>query len=119
MNDEAVRRWWRRLVLTSVSPGAAVALRRMNMEIDARHTLPAIRVPTLVLCRTGDGNYPDQARYIADRTPSAEFIELPGDDHAYFVDPEQIKKTLAVLIGFGIYSRHGIDRVDSSLDCFN
>ena len=62
-SDEAVRRWWRRLVLTSASPGAVVDLRRMNMEIDARHTLPAIRVPTLVLCRVGDGDYPNQARY--------------------------------------------------------
>lgn len=88
--DEAVRRWWRRLVLTSASPSAAVGLRRMNAEIDARHTLPAIRVPTLVLCRVGDGDYPDQARYIADRIPGADLVELPGNDHAYFVDPEQI-----------------------------
>jgi class 3 adenylate cyclase len=90
--DEAVRRWWRRLVLTSASPSAVVALRRMNMEIDARHTLAAIRVPTLVLCRVGDGDYPDQARYVADRIPGAEFLELPGKDHAYFVDPEQIAR---------------------------
>jgi pimeloyl-ACP methyl ester carboxylesterase len=33
--NDAVRQWWRRLVLTSASPGAVVALRRMNMEIDA------------------------------------------------------------------------------------
>ena len=52
--DEAVRRWWRRLVQTSASPGAVRALRQMNSSIDARHTLPAIRVPTLVLQRIGD-----------------------------------------------------------------
>ena len=92
LSDEAMRRWWRRLVLTSASPGAAVALRRMNMEIDARHTLPAIGVPTLVLCRAGDGDYPDQARYIAERIHGADFLELPGDDHAYFVEPEQIAR---------------------------
>jgi class 3 adenylate cyclase len=90
--NEAVRRWWRRLVLTSASPSAVVALRRMNMEIDARHTLASIRVPTLVLCRVGDGNYPDQARYIADRIVGAEFLDLPGKDHAYFVDPQQITR---------------------------
>jgi pimeloyl-ACP methyl ester carboxylesterase len=49
--EGAVKRWWRRWVLTSASPGAAVGLRRMNAEIGARHTLPAIRVPTLVLHR--------------------------------------------------------------------
>ena len=36
------------------SPGAAVALTRMNAEIDIRDVLPSIRVPTLVLHRTGD-----------------------------------------------------------------
>jgi len=77
-SDEAVRRWWRRLVLTSASPGAVVALRRMNSEIDARQTLGAIRVPTLVLCRVGDGDYPDQARYIADRIPGARVSGLCG-----------------------------------------
>jgi class 3 adenylate cyclase len=103
-SDEAVTRWWRRLVLTSASPAAAVALRRMNMGIDARHTLPAIRVPTLVLCRVGDGDYPDQARYIADRIPGAEFLELPGKDHGYFVDPEQIAREVKRFLG-GIWER--------------
>jgi pimeloyl-ACP methyl ester carboxylesterase len=35
--DEAVRQWWRTWLLTSASPGAVVALWRMNMGIDARH----------------------------------------------------------------------------------
>ena len=38
----------------SASPGAAVALLRMNTQIDIRAVLPAIRVPTLVLHRKGD-----------------------------------------------------------------
>jgi class 3 adenylate cyclase len=88
--DEEVQAWWRRLVLTSASPGAAIALWRMNLEIDARQTLASIRVPTLVLYREEDGNYPDQARYIADRIAGAELVGLPGKDHGYFGDPEPI-----------------------------
>ena len=110
--DEAARRWWRRLVLTSASPGAVVALRRMNMEIDARHTLASIRVPTLVLCRVGDGDYPDQARYIADRIPGAEFLELPGKDHAYFVDPEQIAREVKGFL-WGIWEQGEWDVVEA------
>ena len=34
------------------SPGAALALTRMNAEIDIRDILPSIRVPTLV-CTAG------------------------------------------------------------------
>jgi len=112
VGDEAVRRWWRRLVLTSASPSAVVALRRMNMEIDTRPALPSIRVPTLVLCRAEDGNYPDQARYIADRIPEAEFLELPGKDHAYFVDPEQISDEVRRFL-CGIWERGEWDIVEA------
>jgi pimeloyl-ACP methyl ester carboxylesterase len=89
--DEAVKRWWRRWVVTSASPGAVDALRRMNSQIDARHTLPAIRVPTLVLHRDGDEDtLPAEGRYIAERISGAELCELSGRDHGWWVDSEQI-----------------------------
>src|SRR5262249_61309983 len=44
--DEVVRRLALATRLT-VSPGAILALRRMNMDVDVRHVLPAIRGPTL------------------------------------------------------------------------
>jgi hypothetical protein len=42
------------MIRSSASPSAAAALERMNKEIDVRGVLAAIRVPTLVLNRTGD-----------------------------------------------------------------
>jgi pimeloyl-ACP methyl ester carboxylesterase len=61
----------------SGSPGAVEALALMNKEIDVRHVLPAIRVPTLVLHGTRDTIVPvDVARYIADRIPSARLVEV-------------------------------------------
>jgi class 3 adenylate cyclase/pimeloyl-ACP methyl ester carboxylesterase len=69
----------------AASPGAALALAQMNMNIDVRHVLPAIRVPTLVLNRTGDD--PDivgGSRYLAEHIPGARHVELPGSDHAIF-----------------------------------
>jgi pimeloyl-ACP methyl ester carboxylesterase len=69
----------------SASPGAAAALARMNLEIDVRDVLPAIRVPTLVLNRAGD--YPPivaGSRYLAEHIPGARHLELPGTDHAIF-----------------------------------
>jgi class 3 adenylate cyclase len=76
------------MIRHSASPGAAAALGRMNMDIDVRHVLPAIRVPTLVLNRAGD--YAAQpSRYLAERIPGARHIEVPGVDHAIFAgDPE-------------------------------
>ncbi|WP_041796260.1 adenylate/guanylate cyclase domain-containing protein [Modestobacter italicus] len=64
------------------SPGAAVALNRMNTEIDTRSLLPALTAPTLVLCRRDDhGVSAEESRWIADQIPHARYVELPGDDH--------------------------------------
>jgi pimeloyl-ACP methyl ester carboxylesterase/class 3 adenylate cyclase len=111
--DDAVRRWWRRWVLTSASPGAVVALWRMNMEIDARPTLPAIRVPTLVLHRDGDKVYNiAEARYMSERIPGAELVELPGEDHGWWVHPEPITREVERFLR-GIWDRGEWDMVDS------
>jgi class 3 adenylate cyclase len=64
------------------SPGALEALHRMNKEIDIRHVLPAVRVPTLVLHGAEDTILPVEVpRYIASRIPSARVLELPGIGH--------------------------------------
>ncbi len=85
-NDESCRQWWARYERLALSPGAAVALVRMNMEIDTRHVLPAIRVPTLVLHRAGDRMVSvEQGRYLAEHISKAKYVELPGDDHAPWI----------------------------------
>jgi pimeloyl-ACP methyl ester carboxylesterase len=92
VDDARFRQWfstWRRL---SASPGAAVALARMNAQIDVRDILPTIRVPTLVLHRTGDQTMPvGHGRYLAQHIPGASYVELPGDDHGHpFGDADAI-----------------------------
>ena len=58
----------------------------MNAEIDVRDVLPSVRVPTLVLHRTGDKCLVvEEGRYVASLIPGAHFVELPGDDHLPFV----------------------------------
>jgi class 3 adenylate cyclase len=90
-NDLETRRWWRRWVRVSASPGAALALRAMNAEIDVRHVLPAIRVPTRVLHRVDDEDTElGGARYIADQIPAAELVELAGADHGWWVNSRQL-----------------------------
>ena len=64
------------------SPGMLEALLRMNKEIDIRHVLPAVRVPTLVLHGADDEIVPTEAaRYLAGRIPGARLVELPGVGH--------------------------------------
>jgi pimeloyl-ACP methyl ester carboxylesterase len=86
VDDAAFRAWWASYLRMGASPGAAVALTRMNAEIDIRDVLPSIRVPTLVVHRTGDRTLKvEEGRYLAARIPGATFVELPGIDHLPFV----------------------------------
>ncbi|MDP9342084.1 MAG: adenylate/guanylate cyclase domain-containing protein [Actinomycetota bacterium] len=86
--QERVARWWGRLCRSSVSPGAAIALSRMGNEVDIRHVLPSIRVPTLAIVRGGDENAP-ATRYMAEHVPGARFVELPGSAHTPFFGPQE------------------------------
>jgi pimeloyl-ACP methyl ester carboxylesterase len=80
--DPALLEWYSTYLRRSASPGAAAALLRMNSEIDTRHILPTIRVPTLVLTRTGDQDVTvDEGRWLASQVPDARFVELPGNEH--------------------------------------
>jgi pimeloyl-ACP methyl ester carboxylesterase len=54
----------------------------MNEGINASNILHAIHVPTLVIGRSGDLDFPiEDVRRTAERIPGAKFVELPGQDH--------------------------------------
>ena len=85
-HDERFRQWWTTYLVRSASPSAVLALVKMNAEIDVRHVLPAIRVPTLIMHRIGDRALDvGGSRYMASRIPGAKFVEFPGDDHLPWV----------------------------------
>jgi pimeloyl-ACP methyl ester carboxylesterase/class 3 adenylate cyclase len=70
------------------TPGMLEALLRMNRDIDIRHVLPAVRVPTLVLHGADDEIVPvEAARHMAARIPGARFVELPGVGHLALGSP--------------------------------
>jgi class 3 adenylate cyclase len=86
LSDEAFCRTWKRYERQCASPAAFIALHRMNREIDVRHVAPAIRVPALVLHRTGDPTTQvDRGRSLAEQIPGAKFVELAGVDHLPWV----------------------------------
>jgi pimeloyl-ACP methyl ester carboxylesterase/DNA-binding winged helix-turn-helix (wHTH) protein len=83
--DPRFRQWWATYLRMAASPAAAVALTRMNSEADIRNILPEVRVPTVVIHRTGDKCLMvEEGRYVASRIPGARFVELPGVDHLPF-----------------------------------
>jgi pimeloyl-ACP methyl ester carboxylesterase/DNA-binding winged helix-turn-helix (wHTH) protein len=89
--DPAFRAWWATYLRMGASPGAALALTKMNAEIDIRDILPSIRVPTLVLHRRHDRCLKvEEGRYVSSRIPGALFVELPGEDHLPFVGDQDL-----------------------------
>jgi pimeloyl-ACP methyl ester carboxylesterase len=84
--DERAIEWLANYLRKAASPGAAIALARMNRGIDVRAALPAVHVPTLVLARDRDPDFPvEETRWMADRIKGATFVELTGGDHFFWV----------------------------------
>ncbi|HET6946183.1 MAG TPA: adenylate/guanylate cyclase domain-containing protein [bacterium] len=89
-HDARVREWMARYMRLSTSPGAALALAKMNTQVDIRHILSSIRVPTLILHRTGDRDTDvGAARWMAGQIPAAKYVELSGDDHIPWFGDQQ------------------------------
>jgi class 3 adenylate cyclase len=85
-DDQQFLQFMAKAMRSSVSPGAAQAWLRMISDIDVREALPQIRVPTLIVHRTGDRAVDVRSsRYAASRIPGARLVELPGGDNLTFV----------------------------------
>jgi DNA-binding SARP family transcriptional activator/pimeloyl-ACP methyl ester carboxylesterase len=80
LHDPQALKWYASYVRRGASPGAARALRLMNVEIDIRDLLPTIAVPTLVLHRAHE-SWRDGSRFMGEHIPGAHVVELPGNDH--------------------------------------
>jgi class 3 adenylate cyclase len=79
--DPQFAEWWARFERSAVSPLIARRLVDMNVQRDLSGVLPAIRVPTLVLYRTGNPLVPSAAaRAVAEAIPNARFVEAAGVD---------------------------------------
>lgn len=79
--DERYTRWWAKYQRMSASPGRSTSMATLIFEIDVRHVLSAIHVPTLVVHRRDVSFFPvDHGRYLAEHIPGAKLIELDGSD---------------------------------------
>ncbi len=83
-DDPVARQIWGRFQRTGASPAMGRAVYEALVELDCRDILPAIRVPTLIVHRTGElVAKVEAARYMAEQIPGARLVELPGIDHAF------------------------------------
>lgn len=97
--DETFRNWWAKVLRSSTSPAEASAVLRVLRDIDIRPLLPQIRTRTLVIHKTHDRILTVEAgRYFAAHMPNARLVELPGADHFFFVQSDQIIQAIAQFI---------------------
>jgi len=74
-DDEALFEWFCETLRCAASPGAALTVYRMAMEVDVRDVLPAIRVPVLILHRATTRT---DAEFMTERIAGARRVEIPG-----------------------------------------
>lgn len=110
--DGEFRQWWAEYLRMGASPGAAVALTKMNAEIDVRNVLPSIRVPSLVIHRSGDICLKvEEGRLVASQIPDCKYVELGGVDHLPFVgDQAEILDEIEDFLA-GLQNAEEYDRV--------
>jgi class 3 adenylate cyclase len=85
-DDERMREVWGTFQRLGASPSMGVATLEAMLEIDVRDILPSVRVPTLLIHRAGDRAIPAKSsRFMSERIPNAEYVELEGEDHLWFV----------------------------------
>lgn len=89
--DEQVRQAFARFERLAASPGEFAATTRLNAELDVRAILPTLQTPTLVLHRERELFFElGHAQYLAEHIPNATLTVLPGSDHMFWVEPDQI-----------------------------
>jgi class 3 adenylate cyclase len=80
--NPAAKEWLGKYRRASASPDGIRKIIEMFYDIDVRHVLPTLQVPTLVLHRHGDRVVNWRAgKWMADQIPNARFVDLPGQDH--------------------------------------
>ncbi len=62
---------------------------RMAFDIDVRHVVPSINVPTLIVHARDDRVcHVENARFLARTIPGARYVELDTEDHVPWFDPD-------------------------------
>ncbi len=91
----ALAQWLTRYRRLSSPRGVLRDVRRRALELDVRHVLGTVRVPTLVVQHL-DSRQPGRGRYVAERIPSARLVELPGRAVYFwrFDDPERVVQVI-------------------------
>jgi class 3 adenylate cyclase/pimeloyl-ACP methyl ester carboxylesterase len=90
--DPGLAVWFARTQRLAASPREARMIAKATADLDVRHLLPTIRLPTLVMHRPAELVWDVRhSKYLAESIPGAKYVELPGIDSFPFLgDSEAI-----------------------------
>ncbi|MEM8939138.1 MAG: alpha/beta fold hydrolase [Bacteroidota bacterium] len=99
-HDRMFMDWLANYFRSGASPSAAMVLTRMNTQVDIINILGSIEIPVLVMQRTHDIDVKiEEGRFIAQRIKNAQFVELKGNDHLFWVgDTKEILNRMKAFI---------------------
>jgi class 3 adenylate cyclase len=110
-DDPALVAWFARMQRLAASPGEARIIFRAMVDLDVRHVLPHIRVPTLIMHRPNEHVWDVRhSRYLAEHIQGARYVELEGIDSLPFVGDsdaivEEIEEFLTGVRSGGEFAR--------------
>jgi class 3 adenylate cyclase len=83
--------WWGRVERLATTPVRARSRLDSVLELDVRHVLPLVEVPTLVI-HSRDNEYVrvGHGRYLAEHIPGARLVERDSADHWPLPDPDLV-----------------------------
>ncbi|MCZ6694175.1 MAG: adenylate/guanylate cyclase domain-containing protein [Bacteroidetes bacterium] len=117
VNDDQFKNWWARLLRMGATPATALAIIRMNAEIDIRNILTSIKVPALILHADEDPLIDvAQGVFLANHIPNSKLVTYRSEDHLPWVGGGS-----GIVLGeieefiTGIRTKVDIDRVLSTL----
>ncbi|HMD52251.1 MAG TPA: adenylate/guanylate cyclase domain-containing protein [Solirubrobacteraceae bacterium] len=90
-DDPAFAGWFARMQRLAASPTDARLMFKAGGDLDVRHKLAEITVPTLVMHRRDDAAWDVRhSRYLAERIPGAHYVEMEGADSLPFVGDVEV-----------------------------
>jgi class 3 adenylate cyclase len=102
--------WWGRVERLATTPVRARSRLDSVLELDVRHVLPLVEVPTLVV-HSRDNEYVrvDHGRYLAEHIPGARLLERDSADHWPLPDADLVAAIEEFVTGSRAES-HDVDR---------
>jgi class 3 adenylate cyclase len=117
--DEELASWDAKACRFAATPGSMAAFSRMWFETDVRDILPAIRVPTLVLCKAGAKETQaaqNNAARVAERIPGAQVAAIPGKVEVVWIEePEPFVAAIGTFLASVRQEEAELDRVLATL----